>query len=100
MDDGLVGAYSVEDAIHPREELQRLFASGGFTLIKWKTSDTTVEKSIPLHLRDQEPTQLITCTEVFTRVLGMEWNATTDAFRPLVPASYEHGILTKRRLLS
>ena len=37
VDDGLVGAYSVDDAIHLREELQRLFASGGFTLSKWET---------------------------------------------------------------
>ena len=30
----------------------------------------------------------------------MEWNPTTDAFRPLVPASCNPGRLTKRQLLS
>ena len=48
----------------------------------------------------QVPMQLITCTEVFTRVLGVEWDATTDAFKPLVAITYETGKLTKRRLLS
>ena len=38
--------------------------------------------------------------EVFTRVIGVEWNATTDAFKHLVPANYEPGRLTKRKLLS
>ena len=89
MDDGLVGAESADDAIRLREELQRRFSLGGFTLRKWRTIDTTVEESIPAHLRNQEPTQLITCTEVFTGALGVQWNSTTDSFRPLVPANHE-----------
>ena len=72
VDDGLVGADSVEEAICLRDELQRLFAAGGFTLRKWKTSDKTVEKHIPVHLRDQDQTQEFTYTEVFTKVLGVE----------------------------
>ena len=100
VDDGLVGADSVEEAICLQDELQHLFSAGGFTLRKWKTSDATVKENIPLHLRDQDPTQLITYTEVLTRVLGVEWDATTDTFKPLVPVSYEPGPLTKRRLLS
>ena len=100
VDDGLVGADSVEDAICLQDELQHLFSAGGFTLKKWKTSNKTVEENIPSHLRDQVPTQLITWKEVLTWVLGVEWDATTDAFKPLVPITYEVGKLTKRRLLS
>ena len=64
--------------------------------------DKAVEMHIPSHLRYQDSKQLITYTEVYTRVLGVEWDATTDAFRPLVPINYtyEPGKLTKRRLLS
>ena len=69
-------------------------------LRKWKTSNTIVEESIPLHLRDQDMTQLIMQMEGFTKVLGVEWNATTYTFRSLVLASYETGRITKRRLLS
>ena len=32
VDDGLIGAYSIEDAIELRKELQELFNLGGFTL--------------------------------------------------------------------
>ena len=100
VDDDLVGADSAHDAIRLQEELQRHFSLGRFILRKWRTSDTTVKGSIPAHLHDQVPTQIITCKEVFTRVLGAEWNATTDAFMSLVPANYEPGRLTKGKLLS
>ena len=100
MDDSLVGTDSANDAIFLREGLQHHFSLGGFTLRKWRTSDTTIEESIPAHLRDQEPTQLIKCTEVLTRVLVVEWNATTDVFRPLVPVNHEPGRLIKLKLLS
>ena len=101
VDDGLVGADSVDDAVCLRDELQRLFLAGGFRLRKRRTSEEAVEKDIPLHLHDQDSKQLITYTEVYTRVLGVEWDTTTDAFRPLVPIDYTYkpGKLTKRRLL-
>ena len=80
VDDGLVGTDSVEEAICLRDELQHLFAAGGFTLRKWKTRDKTVEKQVPLHLHDQDQSQEFIYTEVFTKVLGVELNATTDFF--------------------
>ena len=72
VDDGLVGTDSVDDTVGLRDELQRLFLAGGFTLMKWRTSEKAVENDIPLRLCDQDPKQLITYTEVYTRVL--EWS--------------------------
>ena len=46
VDDGLVGADSVQDEIHLCEELQELFSLGGFTLRKWKSSSAAVAQSI------------------------------------------------------
>ena len=102
VDDGLLGADSVDDAVCLRDELQRLFFAGAFTLMKWRTSYKAVEMHIPSHLHDQDRTQLITYTEVYTLVVGVEWDATTDAFRPLVPTNYtyEPWKLSKKRLLS
>ena len=102
VDDSLVGADSVDDAVGLRDELQRLFLARGFTLRKWRTSEKAAEKDIPLHLRDQDPKQLVTYMEVYTRALGVEWDTTTDVFRPNVPVyyTYEPGKLTKRQLLS
>ena len=78
------------------EKIHNTLFPAGFMLRKWKTSDKKAEKNIPLHLHDQDPAQLITCMEVSTRVPGVEWDPTTDAFRPLVPVKYEPGRLTKR----
>ena len=88
VDDGLVGADSVDDAICLREDLQKLFSLGGFKLRKWKASDATVALSIPLQFRDKEPSHLIVYSEAITKVLGLEWNTVTDTLRPMVPASY------------
>ena len=73
---------------------------GGFTLRKWKASSADVARSIPVQFRDEEPSQLIQYSEAFTKVLGVEWNADTDTFRPMVPTDYADGKLTKRKLLS
>ena len=100
VDDGLVGADSVDDAICLRKDLQKLFSLGGFKLRKWKASDATVAQSIPLQFRDKEPSHLIVYSEAFTKVLGLDWNTVTDTLRPMVPASYAIGKLTKRQLLS
>jgi len=100
VDDGLVGAESVQDSIRLRKELQELFSLGGFTLRKWKSSSAAVARSIPLRFRDEESSQVIQYSDAFTKVLGVEWNANTDTFRPMVPTNYADGRLTKRQLLS
>ena len=100
VDDGLVGADSIEDAIQLREELQHLFSLGGFELKKWKTSNKTVEQSIAKPFRDEQSSCTIKYAEQFTKVLGVEWNAITDTFRPKVSTTCAPGKLTKRLLMS
>ena len=83
LDDGLVRADSIEDAIQLPEELQHLFSLGGFELTKWKTSEKAVEQSIAKQLRYEESSCPIKHAERFTKVLEVEWNAITDTFRPV-----------------
>ena len=42
VDDGLVGADSIEEAVTLRNEMQELFAHGGFLLRKWNCTSTEV----------------------------------------------------------
>ena len=42
----------------------------------------------------------ITGADSFTKVLGMEWNATLDVFRPVISSCKSFGTLTKRSLMS
>ena len=45
VDAGLVDADSVKGVVCLREDLQKLFTFGGFTLRKWKASDATIAQS-------------------------------------------------------
>ena len=100
VNNGLVGTDSVNDAIRFCEDLQKLFSLGGFTLRKWKDSDSVVAQSIPLQYCNEEPSHLIQYSKAFTKVLGLEWNIVIDTFRQMVLTNYVIGKLTKRQLLS
>ena len=100
VDDGLTGDDSVDEAIKLRAELQELFGLGGFTLRKWKSSDRDVLSSIPEELVDPTTTQEIMLEDDYTKVLGVEWNAIIDCFRPLISLPELQTPLTKRVLVS
>ena len=100
VDDGLTGADSVDEAVQLREELQELFSLGGFELRKWKSSSGEVLSSIPKGLTDPKTTQEIILENDYTKVLGVEWNAVTDCFRPMISSSWLRTPLTKRVLVS
>ena len=100
VDDGLTGADTVDGAIRLQMELQSLFARAGFLLRKWNASDAVVLQHIPSELRDTCTAQEINEADVYTKTLGIEWNARGDYFRLTVGAMPRFDILTKRRLVS
>ena len=52
VDDGLMGADSIERAIDLRKEVQALLSRGGFLLRKWNSNETRVLHSIEPELRE------------------------------------------------
>ena len=100
VDDGLMGADSVEVAIGLQTQLQELFELGGFVLRKWKSSESAVLEHIPSQMLDVDSSQEVTPSSEFTKVLGTEWNATLDSFRPMIFAFLPEKTLTKRALAS
>ena len=52
VDDGLMGADSIHEAIQSRRELYDLFDQGGFKLQKWKSSKRVVLASIPENFKE------------------------------------------------
>ena len=93
------GADSIEEAIKIQSKMQKLFEVGGLVLRKWKLSEPAVLTQIPHELIDSQSTQSID-VDHFTKVLGMEWNATSDTFRPVVSSLKQVKTLTKQTLLS
>ena len=99
VDDGLTGEDTLEKAIELRSEMQELFEAGGFVLRKWKSNEPAVLAQIPPQLVDSQSTQAIVADQ-FVKVLGVEWNAISDTFRPVVSSLKSMESLTKRALLS
>ena len=59
VDDGLMGADTVSEAIHLRREIHQLFKMGCFKLRKWKANERDVLASIPEDLRENKTKQAI-----------------------------------------
>ena len=54
-------------------------------LSKWKSSEPAVLRQIPRKLVDSQSTHSLDIhVDDYTKVLGMEWNETSDTFRPAV----------------
>ena len=100
VDDGLIGADSVERAVTLQKELQELFSKAGFLLRKWNASNSTVLEHIPIELRDSTAIQNIGEADVYTKTLGIEWNAQGDYFRLVIAAMPATDSMTKRKLIS
>ena len=100
VDDGLLGADSIQDAIDLRHELQDLFDQGGFTLKKWKSSENDMLSHISLNMIDPQTKQEIGYDNGFAKVLGVEWKATMDSFRPVISMPASRDSLTKCELVS
>ena len=96
VDDGLTGADSIE--LH--NQLQVLFATGGFLLRKWNSSESAVLEQIDPELRDIQHTHTIIDSETYTKTLGVEWNYNSDQFRLMVADIVHTEVLTKRALTS
>ena len=79
-----MGADSVEEAVHLQKQLHLLFSGAKFTLRKWKTNEPDVLAHVAPEVKDQQPSQEIKGVEIFTKVLGLEWDAELDAFHPTV----------------
>ena len=72
VDDDLMGADSIHEAIHLRNELHDLFDQVGFKLQKWISSERDVLASIPENLKDMKGKQEICHKDEYTKVLGVE----------------------------
>ena len=101
VDDGVTGADSVEEAIELQRQLQSLFSLAGFLLRKWNPSEPTVLQHIDPELQDARSVHHISDPEaVYSKTLGIDWNASLDHFRLTVATIPPLENVTKRALVS
>ena len=83
-----------------QQQLQGLFAKGGFLLRKWNSNAASVIQTLPPELQDSRSILSITESQGYTKTLGVEWHSKLDHFRLTTnePPSFDN--LTKRGLVS
>ena len=92
VDDGLIGADTIEMATQLQQQLQKLL---------WNSSETIILKDIAPELLAQQPLHTFTEREdEYTKTLGIEWNAHLDQFQLIVARLSHQTGLTKRILTS
>ena len=100
VDDGLVGANSLEEAVRLQEQLQELFARGGFLLRKWKSSEPSILRRLPASLLDSQISHTIPDPDGFAKTLGIEWSTSLDCLRMTVAEFPRLESVTKHALIS
>ena len=100
VDDGLTGGNTIQEVRDLQRQLQELFAQKGFVLHKWKTSAPAALNHVPPHLLDEQTTDEIIDANNFMKVLGVEWNAELDCFRPMIDYLSSIKMLTQRTLVT
>ncbi|XP_063994337.1 uncharacterized protein LOC135171637 [Diachasmimorpha longicaudata] len=96
VDDLLTGTQTREEALHLREELDKLVKLGGFNLRKWASNDPSIlgelaPNNVNHHLQIGDSTIL--------KTLGIFWNSSEDTITYEAKLS-RHQIITKRIILS
>ena len=71
VDDCLVGADSVEEAMNLHQQLLNLFAKGGFLLRKWNSSDSHVLCHIGPELQDTQSTHHIPSPDEYMKTFAI-----------------------------
>lgn len=79
IDDALTGADTEAEAIHLREDLQKLLARGGFDIRKWCSNSAAVLEGIPEE--EREKLVKIDNSNDAVKTLGMLWDPFNDEFR-------------------
>ena len=100
VDDGLIGADSLDEAVVLQKELQALFDLGGFTLRKWNSSNPTALQHVPADLKESHSLCALPESSEYTKTLGIEWNTVMDHFRLTIAKLPHLDNVTKRVLIS
>lgn len=96
MDDLATSCQSVEEGIQLSEQLIRMFAAGGFELVKFSSNSPKIMASIPPEHRVSEAVVFSPTDEL--KILGLRWLPAEDKFSFIVNPQYSQ--CTKRNMLS
>ena len=99
VDDGLIGADSLEKAMKLQRQLQEFFNYGGFLLRKWKGCNPEALQQLSPNLLDSQVTQTIHNPAGFAKALGIEWSRLLDSFQQTTSKFSCPEVISKRVLV-
>ncbi|XP_075159311.1 uncharacterized protein LOC142232399 [Haematobia irritans] len=99
VDDSLVGAHSVSEALEARNQLIAILESAGFQLRKWTSNRREILEDLPRdHLLNEQFLDFDDKSSVKT--LGIRWDAVSDEFYFVTEKLAHKETFTKREVLS
>uniref|UniRef100_A0A8D8TQ66 Integrase catalytic domain-containing protein n=1 Tax=Cacopsylla melanoneura TaxID=428564 RepID=A0A8D8TQ66_9HEMI len=99
VDDLIMGASSVEEALELRNQIISLLSKGGFKVRKWASSHPAVLKDMAEELCEK-PHLFLEGGEEAIKVLGIQWCPAMDSFFYVVNEESSLSTLSKRQVLS
>ena len=101
VDDLLAGAHTEEEATELFTDLRSVLKRGGFNLCKWRSSSSTVLKTIPPDLHEKLLIKDATSdhTSIQPKALGLQWDSREDVMSPTIHAPTDY-LQTKRGIIS
>lgn len=98
VDDLITGADSIEEAITKWSQIVAILKSGQFVLNKWSANHSQLLTDLPQVSSSQDSIIIDKNTE--SRILGMQWISSEDAFKFTINVHTAHNRTTKRTMLS
>ncbi|XP_034938590.1 uncharacterized protein [Chelonus insularis] len=97
VDEIFGGADSPEELIQVAEELINLCKAGGFPLAKWQSNSQSLLQKTSQSSGNQQKITFEDCT---TKILGLQWNPSSDTFTFTSKAVTHESTYSKRLILS
>ncbi len=100
VDDCLVGADTLPEAIGLRNELNALFSRAGMNLRKWRSNSMDLLQTIPDSLKEQGSLDICLSPAEHGKALGLRWNSVDDTLSVSVSTLPLDSLATKRSVCS
>ena len=99
VDDGVMGADNITDALKLFKELNQVLSFGCFKLRKWSSNSQEFLNEISAHSNAQS-TERFGNPDKIIKILGLNWNTLSDIISLPSEMNYNHSKITKRTILS
>ncbi len=100
VDDCIIGADTLDEAIIKREQSTELVGRACMNLRKWRSNNQKLLDTIPEESKEKESTQLVASPSDCHKTLGIHWDTVQDTLHVSIPDVTPISHPTKRQIAS